>query len=114
MTNYADLMMEQSDRQGRVAFAVQAKDVFDPKVKDVTLFYTIVGGARFKLFRNANMELVFVQVTDDWMRQAKISMGDYRPGLMIQCSWDQSQNTLAVKEPAAKEYQVVKAIQIDN
>lgn len=111
---YADIMQGQSDRQGTVEFTVQEEDFFDPGVKDVTLFYSIVGEARFKLFRNAKMELIFVQVTDDWMRQAKVNIADYRPGLTIKCSWGEQENSLAVKGLEEDQYQVVKAIQIDN
>jgi hypothetical protein len=112
--NYADLMKEQNDQQGMVEFAVQEKDFFNPGVKEVTLFYSIVGEARFKLFRNPKMELIFVQVTDDWMRQAKVNIADYNEQLMVKCSWQQHENTLAIKKPEEKQYQVIKAVQIDN
>lgn len=112
--NYADLMKEQNDQQGTVEFVVQEKDFFNPDVKEVTLFYSIVGEARFKLFRNPKMELIFVQVTDDWMRQAKVNISDYSEELMVKCTWQQQENTLAIKRPGADQYQVIKAMQIDN
>ncbi len=112
--DYSQLLIDKSDQEGALEFTVDDAAFFDPDVKEVTLFYNVVGQARFKLFRNNKMELVLVHVTDDWMRQAKIDISKYQKEIRIAITWDKNEDKLAVKGSGESEYYTVKAMQIDN
>ena len=114
MKDYSQLMADKNDMQGELEFTADDTELFNREVKEVTLFYNIVGQARFKLFRNKKMELILVHVTDDWIRQAKADIGKYNNKVEVKITWDEKNDTLAVKGSEESEYYIVKAMQIDN
>lgn len=114
MRDYSQLMLDKDDTQGALEFTADDAELFNRELKEVTLFYNIVGQARFKLFRNNKMELVLVHVTDDWIRQAKVDIGRYSNEVKVKITWDKKDDTLAVKGGEESEYYTVKAVQIDN
>ncbi|WP_031515977.1 hypothetical protein [Desulfofalx alkaliphila] len=111
--DFSELLVGKNDKVDQVEILVSDESLLNKEVKEVTLFYNIVGEGRFKMFRNNKMELIFVHVTDDWMRQAKINIGDYSGQLNIKATWDNEQDTLSVKAEDGT-HQEVTAIQIDN
>jgi len=112
--NYSNLMENKSDKEDSVEFSIQDPEIFNPDIKEVTVFYNIVGDARFKLFKNNKSELILVHVTDNWMRQAKIDISKCSRKLDIKITWNKECDVLSVKCDEEQNYNDVKAIQIDN
>ncbi|WP_238442567.1 hypothetical protein [Desulforamulus reducens] len=109
------LITDDMETLGHMEFTVTNNDLFNKEIKEFTLFYKIVGESRIKLFRNQRMELIFVRLNDDWMRQGKIDISNATLPLAIQLKWDnKSVDELAVKTPGQQEYQSVTCLQIDN
>lgn len=104
-----------SEQQGEVEFLLNDPAVFDQGVKEAPVFYKLLGESRFRMVRNNNFELVFVHLTEDWMRQAKIDLKqvDCTNGLQVCFTWNTDENHLAVKAPQDTEYISVRAQQID-
>lgn len=110
-----DLIDESMERVGSIEFSLAEKDLFDSSLKEYSVFYKIVGESRMKLFRNNRMELVFVRLNDDWMRQAKVNIGGTEGPLTVKLSWDNdSVDQLAVKQPGEAEFIIATSQQIDN
>lgn len=116
MEAIADLLTEDKEIVGNVTFQLTAKNVFDKNVKDVTIFYKLVGDSRFKLFRSNGFELVFVHLTEDWMRQARVDLEgiDYSRGIDVVLAWNEKEDTMSVKGLGDDNYVTVTAMQIDN
>ncbi|MCD5405922.1 MAG: hypothetical protein LRZ91_05425 [Desulfotomaculum sp.] len=112
--DYSHLMKDKDDKEGCLEFSVSDSDIFNSDIKEVTLFYNIVGNARFKLFRNNKSELVLVHVTDDWMRQAKVDISKYNKNLGIRITWNEKHDILEVKGDGETKYIAIEALQIDN
>lgn len=104
-----------SEQQGEVEFLLNDQTVFNQGVKEVPVFYKLLGESRFRMVRNNNFELVFVHLTEDWMRQAKIDLKqvDCTNGLQVRFTWNAEENHLAVRPPQDAEYISIKAQQID-
>lgn len=115
-TEIADLLTEDQEVVGRLNFQLKDTRIFDKNVKDVTIFYKLVGDSRFKFFRSNGFELVFVHLTEDWMRQARFDLSgvDYSGGVDVIITWDEKQDALSVKGINVKDYISVTALQIDN
>ncbi|AGL03353.1 hypothetical protein [Desulfoscipio gibsoniae] len=112
----AGLLTEEMEKIGKISFQLTDPQVFNEQVKDVTIFYKLVGESRFKFFRSNLFELVFVHLTEDWMRQARVDLKSINcaGGAEVQLAWDEKEDTLAVKGAGDADYIVVKAMQIDN
>ncbi|WP_066639544.1 hypothetical protein [Desulfolucanica intricata] len=113
-TNIGDQIT--NEHEGTIEFFCQDPVVFDETVKEASIFYKLLGEARFRLVRNNKFELVFIHLTEDWMRHAKFNLKEinYSSGLNIKLSWNKNENLLEVKSPNDKEYRSIKAIQIEN
>ena len=105
-----------NEHEGMLEFFCTDQAVLDEAVKEAPVFYKLLGDARFRLVRNNKFELVFVHLTEDWMRHAKINLKeiDYTSGLDIKVSWDKEENFLSVKGKHDLEYTTVKAVHMDN
>ncbi|MEG6614986.1 hypothetical protein V6C27_00915 [Peptococcaceae bacterium 1198_IL3148] len=114
LTDYSKLLVDKTDQQGVVEFTIKDEEFFNNDVKEVTLFYSIVGAARFKLFRNHKFELILVHVTDDWMRQAKVDVSPYKDQLDVKITWDDATDTLSIRGLNESDFHTVQAMQIDN
>lgn len=115
MGEIVDLITEDMETQGNIEFAIEDQDFFNPELKEYTVFYKIVGESRIKLFRNNRMELVFVRLNDDWMRQAKLDITGAASPLEVRLKWDNgSVDELFVRKPGQDEFQRTASIQIDN
>lgn len=114
MTQFADLIKDEF--AGEVEFFIDNSAVFDKSVKEVPAFYKLLGDSRFRLVRNNNFELVFVHLTEDWMRQAKVDLNgvDCSNGIHVQLTWGEERDTLAVKGLNDADYLTSVAMQIDN
>ncbi|TYO93358.1 hypothetical protein [Desulfallas thermosapovorans] len=112
----AGLLTEDMEKAGRISFQLTDQRIFDEKVKDVTVFYTLVGESRFKFFRSNVFELVFVHLTEDWMRQARVDLKNINcsGGVDVLLTWDEKADTLSVRGIGDKDYIVVTAMQIDS
>lgn len=114
MPQIADLI--DNEINGTAEFFVDSDNsAFDPDIKEVPLLYKLLGDSRFRLVRNNKFELVFIQLTEDWMRQAKIDLNkiSYEKGLNIKLAWDKEQNSLSVKSVGDPEYITSLAVQIE-
>ncbi|WP_347490328.1 hypothetical protein [Desulfoscipio sp. XC116] len=116
---YADIdgiLTEDLEKTGKLNFQLNDAHVFDEQVKDVTIFYKLVGESRFKCFRSNLFELVFVHLTEDWMRQARVDLKSINcaAGVDVLLAWDENADTLSVKGAQDRDYIVVTAMQIDN
>jgi len=114
--NIAELLTEDREKAGKIIFQLNDANVFDKKVKDVTIFYKLVGESRFKLFRNNAFELVFVHLTEDWMRQAKLDLAGVNcsSGIDVELAWDEEKDTMSVRGLGEGEFVIVTAMHIDN
>lgn len=112
--DYSQLLVDKNDQKDTVELTVTEETFFNKDVKELTLFYNIVGNARFKLFRNHRFELILAHVTDDWMRQAKLDISNYSAQLEIKITWDTDKDTLSVKGLDDTVFHTVQAVQIDN
>jgi len=112
----ADLLTDDNELAGKINFQLTEGQIFDRDVKDVTVFYKLVGDSRFKFFRSNGFELVFVHLTEDWMRQARVDLGsiNYAGGVDVQLAWNDKEDILSVKGIGDTDYVTVKAMQIDN
>lgn len=115
MTEVVNLIDESMELAGNIEFSIEQEDLFNSELKELTIFYKIIGASRIKLFRNNRMELVFVRLNDDWMRQAKVNITGLTGPLSLRLSWDNANvDELAIKEPGKQEYTTARSIQIDN
>ncbi len=111
----ASSITDDMETQGQLEFTMAEKDFFNKDIKEYTLFYKIVGESRIKLFRNNRMELVFVRLNDDWMRQGKLDVSNASLPLEIKLKWDNdSVDELAIKQAKQDQYQFSTCVQIDN
>lgn len=113
-TDYSQLLVGKNGQKDTIELTIKEEAFFNKDVKEVTVFYNIVGDARFKLFRNNKFELVLAHVTEDWMRQAKLNISKYNEQLDVKITWDLDKDTLSVKGFNETDYCMVQAIQIDN
>ncbi len=116
MEKIADLLTEEIEKAGKIDFLLEEEKIFDKNVKDVTIFYKLVGDSRFKLFRSNDYELVFVHLTEDWMRQAKVDLNalNCEGGLEVVLSWHEKEDVMSVRCAGKEEYVTVTATQIDD
>lgn len=115
MSEVVNLITDEMETQGSIEFVIQDEDFFNQDIKEFAVFYKIVGESRMKVFRNNSMELVFVRLNDDWMRQSKVDINGVLAPLQVKLKWDnQSEDELAVKKPGDTEFITVGSIQIDN
>jgi len=114
--NIAELLTDDKETTGKITFQLNDVKVFDKNVKDVTVFYKLVGESRFKLFRSSAFELVFVHLTEDWMRQARIDLGGVNcsGGIDVELTWDEKKNTMSVRGLGEAKFVTVTAMHIDN
>ncbi|GAB6181692.1 hypothetical protein JCM14036_30110 [Desulfotomaculum defluvii] len=111
----ASSITDDMETRGQLEFTMAEEDFLNKEIKEYTLFYKIVGESRIKLFRNNRMELVFVRLNDDWMRQGKIDVSGTSLPLEIKLCWDnETVDELAIKQVKQDEYQINICIQIDN
>ncbi|ACV63589.1 hypothetical protein Dtox_2824 [Desulfofarcimen acetoxidans DSM 771] len=105
-----------NEHKGMLEFSCTEAAVLDEAVKEAPVFYKLLGEARFRLVRNNKFELVFVHLTEDWMRHAKINLKEinFTDGIDIKVSWNEAENFLSVKGKHDAEYTTVKAVQMDN
>lgn len=110
-----DLISDDMEQRGSIEIALEDGELLNSELKEYTVFYKIVGESRMKLFRNNNLELVFVRLNDDWMRQGKIDLNGAVLPLQVRLTWDNdSVDKLAVKKAAGQDYLEVTSQQIDN
>lgn len=118
MTEIADLLHEDNELAGKITFKLEDAQIFDQSVKDVTIFYKLVGDSRFKMHRNDQFELVFLRLTEDWMRQAKLPLRGVAcdQGVEVILTWNENVDTLAVRGLGDENcnYLVVRAVQFDD
>lgn len=115
VAEFADLITDDMEGQGTIEIIIQEQDFFNKDIKEFTVFYKILGESRIKLFRNNRMELVFVRLNDDWMRQAKTDLTGVVGPLTVKLHWDnRSVDELSVKKPGESDFNRVIAVQIDN
>ncbi|SHK22799.1 hypothetical protein [Desulforamulus aeronauticus] len=115
MSAIADLITDEMEKQGSIEFTLEETELLNPDLKEYTAFYKIVGESRLKLFRNNKMELVFVRLNDDWMRQGKINITGVDLPLQVKLTWDNdSVDKLAVKKADDQIFQEITSLQIDN
>jgi len=113
--NIADKITEEMEKKGSLEFTLHEESLLNKELKEYTIFYKIVGESRLKLFRNARMELVFVRLNDDWMRQAKVDITEFALPLEVKIAWDnEAADVLSVKKTGQSEYITCQAMQIDN
>lgn len=114
MSQFADLIKDEF--ADVVEFFVDNGSVFDKSVKEAPVFYKLLGDSRFRLVRNNKFELVFVHLTEDWMRQAKVDLNevDCSNGIYVKLTWGEEQDNLGVKGINDADYQTSVAMQIDN
>lgn len=112
----ADLINEDNELAGKINFQLTDRQIFDQNIKETTIFYKLVGDARFKLFRSSGFELVFVHLTEDWLRQAKIGLNgiDCSAGIDVTLSWNETGDVMCVRGIAGEKEVSVTAMQIDN
>lgn len=111
----ANIITDDMETQGQLTFTITEEDFFNKEIKEFTLFYKIVGESRIKLFRNNRLELVFVRINDDWMRQGKLDISRASSPLEIKLTWDnQGVDELAMRPDQGEEYQSSISVQIDN
>lgn len=102
--------------EGEAEFFLETgSQVFNRDVKEAAVFYKLLGESRFRMVRDASFELVFVHLTEDWMRQAKISLAGLNcaKGIAVKLIWDKNRDTLSVKAPDDAAYITAEAVQID-
>ncbi|WP_027364477.1 hypothetical protein [Desulfotruncus alcoholivorax] len=112
----ADLLTESMEKAGKVCFELNDEKIFDANVKDVTVFYKLLGESRFKFFRSNDFKLVFVRLTEDWMRQAKIDLGDLGCSggpIEVTLNWGEKEDTISVRCPGGV-IRTATAMHIDN
>ena len=115
MAQVVDLIAEDMELQGTITFPLADPELLNAELKEYAVFYKIVGESRMKLFRNNRMELVFVRLNDDWMRQAKIALNGVSLPLTIRLKWDNAtSDELAIKTPDQQDFTAMQAVQIDN
>ena len=112
--NLAEMITD--EHEGMLEFSCTDPAVLDEAIKEAPVFYKLLGDARFRLVRNNKFELVFVHLTEDWMRHAKINLKeiDYTSGLVIKITWGKEENSLSVKGTNDEKYTTVKAVHMDN
>jgi hypothetical protein len=111
----ASIITDDMETRGQLTFTITEEDFLNKDIKEFTLFYKIVGESRIKLFRNNRMELVFVRINDDWMRQGKIDISKASLPLEIKLNWDnQNVDELAIRQDQGDKYQSTISLQIDN
>jgi hypothetical protein len=112
----ADLLNEDNELAGRINFELKDRQIFDRNIKEVTIFYKLVGDARFKLFRSSGFELVFVHLTEDWVRQARIDLNSINcsEGIDVTLAWNETEDIMCVRGLGEEKYITVTAMQIDN
>ncbi|MFZ5641993.1 MAG: hypothetical protein ACOY46_00215 [Bacillota bacterium] len=114
MTEFADLI--KNENYGVAELVVEGgSPALDREVKEVPILYNLVGESRFRVVRNNKFELVFVHLTEEWMRQAKVNLKgiDISKGLEVKLTWDEKEDTLSVRGLGG-EYITSAAVQIDN
>lgn len=116
MDNIANMLTEELETKGKITFQLTDKRVFDRNVKDMTVFYKLVGDSRFKLFRSNGHELVFVHLTEDWMRQSRVDLDSLHcaGGIEVILAWDEEEDTMSVRGIDSDNFVTVTAMQIDN
>ncbi len=116
VNDIAGLLNEDNELEGKINFQLTDIKIFDKNVKDVTIFYKLVGDSRFKLFRSTGFELVFVHLTEDWVRQARVDLHgiNYEQGIDVVLAWNSREDTMSVKGLHDDKYVTVTAMQIDN
>lgn len=111
----ASIITDDMEIRGQLAFTITEEDFLNKEIKEFTLFYKIVGESRLKLFRNNRMELIFVRINDNWMRQSKLDISKASLPLEIKLNWDnQNVDELAMRQDQGDEYQSSISVQIDN
>ncbi|MFA7467390.1 MAG: hypothetical protein WCY82_03880 [Desulfotomaculaceae bacterium] len=116
METIAELLTEDKETTGKITFQLTEPKVFDKNIKDVTVFYKLVGESRFKFFRSNAFELVFLHLTEDWMRQAKVDLGGVNclGGIDVELAWDEEKNTMSVRGRGEDKFVTVTALHMDN
>jgi len=111
----ADLLTEDLEKSGEISFELNDEKIFDAGVKDVTVFYKLLGDSRFKFFRSNDFKLIFLRLTEDWMRQAKIDLNELGCSgtVKVTLSWGEKEDTIAVRCPGGVTHTAV-ALQIDD
>lgn len=115
MSQIVDLITDDMEQQGTITFNIEDAELLNEQLKEYSVFYKIVGESRMKLFRNNRMELVFVRLNDDWMRQAKVTLNSTSLPLTVRLLWDNNAtDELAIKAPDQGDFTTAHAVQIDN
>lgn len=115
MAQIVDLITDDMEKQGSIEFSIEEQDFLNKDLKEYTVFYKIVGESRMKLFRNNRMELVFVRLNDDWMRQAKLDIAGIALPLQVLLKWDNgSADEILIRKTGQNEFERAVSIQIDN
>ncbi|SFG65776.1 hypothetical protein SAMN05660649_02325 [Desulfotomaculum arcticum] len=112
----ADLLKEGMEKTGEISFELNDGKILDADVKDVTVFYKLLGESRFKFFRSNDFKLVFVHLTEDWMRQAKIDLKDLNCSdipIEVTIAWGEKEDTMSVRCPGGINFSTT-AMHIDN
>lgn len=112
----ADLLTEDLEITGEISLELKDEKIFDANIKDVTVFYKLLGDSRFKFFRSNDFKLVFVHLTEDWMRQAKIDLNDLGCSggpIEVTISWGEKEDTMSARCPGGVSY-TTTAMHIDN
>jgi hypothetical protein len=107
----------QNETSGEASFVVEiGSPALDGNVREAPILYRLIGESRFRLVRNNKFELIFVHLTEDWMRQAKVDLNgvDLSRGLNIRLTWTEEEDTLAVKGAGEAQYRTAVAVQMDN
>ncbi|AQS58205.1 hypothetical protein [Desulforamulus ferrireducens] len=115
MAAIVDLITDDMEQRGSLEFTLEDSELLNTELKEYTVFYKIVGESRMKLFRNNKLELIFVRLNDDWMRQGKIDLNGASLPVQVRLTWDNNGvDKLAVKHAGQTEFQEITSQQIDN
>ena len=115
MSDIGELIQEENS--GEAEFTVESgSPALDGNVKEVPILYRLIGESRFRLVRSNKFELIFVHLTEDWMRQARVDLNglDLTRGLSVRLTWGEKEDALSVKPAGEAEYRTAVAVQMDN
>ena len=115
LSDIGDLIQEEA--AGEAEFTVESgSPALDGNVREAPILYRLIGESRFRLVRNNKFELIFVHLTEDWMRQAKVDLSglDLARGLNVRLTWGEKEDTLSVKAASEAGYSTALAVQMDN
>lgn len=115
MSDIGELIQEENS--GEAEFTVESgSPALDGNVKEAPILYRLIGESRFRLVRSNKFELIFVHLTEDWMRQARVDLNglDLTRGLSVRLTWGEKEDALSVKPAGEAEYRTAVAVQMDN